>query len=308
MLGLILPPTTQGELPPTAVVLLVTPGARPSWWSSAGGPRPPAPTRSGPSTISTGPTPSASHSPPSRSPPSRRAGRPLGTCVLQLPLRQPPAVAKQATALQLLSGGRFVLGLGVGIHPDEYERAGVDYHRRGRLMDEGVARLREAWEATDERDSEYVQEPAVLHRCRCGSAGRATPPGDAPRPWRRLGPALPRPRTSTRPRWRRSGARRPTPAATPTPSRPAWSSSPAWATTSEAPARGAAWLSHLYRLPAQGVPAPPGRGIARDVRRGPAALRRRRGPPHRGDGGRVARRRALRPAPRRVRLPTRSRS
>ena len=58
----------------------------------------------------------------------------LGTCVLQLPLRQPAAVAKQATALQLLSGGRFVLGLGVGSHEEEYERAGVDFHRRGRLM------------------------------------------------------------------------------------------------------------------------------------------------------------------------------
>ena len=36
----------------------------------------------------------------------------LGTCVLQLPLRPSSVVAKQATALQLLSGGRFVLGLG----------------------------------------------------------------------------------------------------------------------------------------------------------------------------------------------------
>ncbi len=83
----------------------------------------------------------------------------LGTCVLQLPLRQPAAVAKQATALQLLSGGRFVLGLGVGSHEEEYERAGVDFHRRGRLMDEGVARLRGAW-APQGPDSGYVQQPA----------------------------------------------------------------------------------------------------------------------------------------------------
>src|SRR5579863_4735351 len=69
----------------------------------------------------------------------------LGTCVLQLPLRQPAAVAKQATALQELSGGRFVLGLGVGSHPVEYGRAGVDYHRRGHLMDEGIEAMRRAW-------------------------------------------------------------------------------------------------------------------------------------------------------------------
>ncbi len=82
----------------------------------------------------------------------------LGTCVLQLPLRRPAAVAKQATALQLLSGGRFVLGVGVGIHEGEYHRAEVDYHRRGRLMDEGVAKVRAAWAEPDESD--YVMEPS----------------------------------------------------------------------------------------------------------------------------------------------------
>jgi alkanesulfonate monooxygenase SsuD/methylene tetrahydromethanopterin reductase-like flavin-dependent oxidoreductase (luciferase family) len=84
----------------------------------------------------------------------------LGTCVLQLPLRRADAVAKQATALQLLSGGRFVLGLGVGSHEGEYERVGVDFHRRGRLMDEGVARLREAWAGAGGQGSDYVQAPA----------------------------------------------------------------------------------------------------------------------------------------------------
>jgi alkanesulfonate monooxygenase SsuD/methylene tetrahydromethanopterin reductase-like flavin-dependent oxidoreductase (luciferase family) len=82
----------------------------------------------------------------------------LGTCVLQLPLRRSAAIAKQATALQLLSGGRFVLGVGVGIHEGEYARAGTDYHRRGRLMDEGLAELRASWEDVD--GSDYVMEPA----------------------------------------------------------------------------------------------------------------------------------------------------
>ena len=82
----------------------------------------------------------------------------LGTCVLQLPLRRPAAIAKQATALQLLSGGRFVLGVGVGVHEGEYERAGTEYHRRGRLMDERVAELRASWE--DLEGSDYVMEPA----------------------------------------------------------------------------------------------------------------------------------------------------
>ena len=82
----------------------------------------------------------------------------LGTCVLQLPLRRPSAVAKQATSIQLLSGGRFVLGVGVGIHEGEYQRAEIDYHRRGHLMDEGVAKVRAAWVA--EGTSDYVMEPS----------------------------------------------------------------------------------------------------------------------------------------------------
>ena len=70
-------------------------------------------------------------------------------------------MAKQATALQLLSGGRFVLGVGVGIHEGEYARAGVDYTRRGALMDEGIAEMRRAWANPPEPPSDYVQEPGL---------------------------------------------------------------------------------------------------------------------------------------------------
>ena len=51
----------------------------------------------------------------------------LGTCVIQLPLRQAPAVAKQAATLQSLTRGRIVLGVGVGSHAGEYEQSGIDY-------------------------------------------------------------------------------------------------------------------------------------------------------------------------------------
>jgi alkanesulfonate monooxygenase SsuD/methylene tetrahydromethanopterin reductase-like flavin-dependent oxidoreductase (luciferase family) len=69
----------------------------------------------------------------------------LGSCVIQLPLRSAPAVAKQAASLQTLSGGRLVLGVGVGSHAGEYEQSGVDYHRRGRLLDASILELRRAW-------------------------------------------------------------------------------------------------------------------------------------------------------------------
>jgi len=91
-------------------------------------------------------------------------GPTLGTCVLQLPLRQPAAVAKQATALQILSGGRFVLGLGSGSHEEEYTQAGVDFHRRGRLIDLGVTRLREAWATQTDpaRPDEAIEAAAYV--------------------------------------------------------------------------------------------------------------------------------------------------
>ena len=225
----------------------------------------------------------------------------LGTCVLQLPLRRPAAVAKQATALQLLSGGRFVLGLGVGIHEGEYERAGVDFHRRGRLLDEGVAGLRAAWGATGRSRTPSTSRNPPRPPCRCGSEARATRPGGGPPPWATAGSP-----SSWRPDEYAAGLEalgRETADAGRAPEavEAAVVVFACVGDDDEAPARGAAWLSHLYRLPPKAFRAPSRGGIARDVRRRAAALRRRRGPPHRRDGGRVARRRALRPAARRVR-------
>jgi len=83
----------------------------------------------------------------------------LGSCVLQLPLRHPVAVAKQATTLQHLAEGRFVLGLGVGSHEGEYIRAGVDFHDRGRLMDQGILTMQQAWDSALDASAPYRMEP-----------------------------------------------------------------------------------------------------------------------------------------------------
>lgn len=85
----------------------------------------------------------------------------VGSCVLQLPLRSAPAVAKQAATLQLLSGGRFVLGVGSGSHPGEYRAAGVPYAGRGRLLDRAIDELRVAWATAGDLDLGYRQEPAA---------------------------------------------------------------------------------------------------------------------------------------------------
>ncbi|MFD7659925.1 TIGR03619 family F420-dependent LLM class oxidoreductase [Actinosynnema sp. NPDC059797] len=74
----------------------------------------------------------------------------LGTTVLVLPYRHPLLVARMAANLAELSGGRFVLGVGVGWARQEYEALGVPFAERGRLTDEGLRALRAAW--SDEAD------------------------------------------------------------------------------------------------------------------------------------------------------------
>lgn len=85
----------------------------------------------------------------------------VGSCVVQVPLRSPAALAKAAQTLQWLSGGRFVLGVGSGSHPGEYAAAGVDYAARGALLDDGLARLRRCWDSADiPVAGGYRQQPA----------------------------------------------------------------------------------------------------------------------------------------------------
>jgi alkanesulfonate monooxygenase SsuD/methylene tetrahydromethanopterin reductase-like flavin-dependent oxidoreductase (luciferase family) len=83
----------------------------------------------------------------------------LGTCILQLPMRSPAAVARQAGTLQMLAGGRFVLGVGVGSHPGEYQAAGVEYSRRGRLLEVGIGAMRRAWQTAGDHAERYRQDP-----------------------------------------------------------------------------------------------------------------------------------------------------
>ncbi len=69
----------------------------------------------------------------------------LGTGVLLLPLYRPRDVAEQAGVVDLVAGGRLVLGFGNGYVEREFDAFGVDRSRRGQLMEDKVAYLRRAF-------------------------------------------------------------------------------------------------------------------------------------------------------------------
>jgi probable F420-dependent oxidoreductase len=69
----------------------------------------------------------------------------LVTAVIILPQRQAALVAKQAAEVDVLSGGRLRLGVGVGWNPVEYEALGMDFHTRGRAIEEQIAVMRLLW-------------------------------------------------------------------------------------------------------------------------------------------------------------------
>jgi probable F420-dependent oxidoreductase len=68
----------------------------------------------------------------------------LGTSVYLLPLRNPMLAARQAVSIDRLSGGRLVLGVGVGWLESEFAALGVPYRERGRRTDEAIAVLKAA--------------------------------------------------------------------------------------------------------------------------------------------------------------------
>jgi len=69
----------------------------------------------------------------------------LGTSVIVLPMRHPLPLAKELATLQNLSGGRLILGVGVGWLEPEFAALGVPFHERGRRMDEGIAMMLAVW-------------------------------------------------------------------------------------------------------------------------------------------------------------------
>jgi probable F420-dependent oxidoreductase len=95
----------------------------------------------------------------------------LVTGIIILPQRQTALVAKQAAEVDLLSRGRFRLGVGLGWNAVEYEALGQDFSTRGRRIEEQVELLRRLW-----------TEPSVTYH---GRFDQVTGAGLAPLPVQR---------------------------------------------------------------------------------------------------------------------------
>ncbi|MFC3499483.1 LLM class flavin-dependent oxidoreductase [Micromonospora krabiensis] len=106
----------------------------------------------------------------------------LGTTVLIVPYRHPLLTARMSANLNRLSGGRFVLGVGVGWARQEFEALGVPFRGRGALTDEYLQAMRDAWRDTDDYDTPTI--PIWVGGNSDAGMRRATLLGDAWHPLR----------------------------------------------------------------------------------------------------------------------------
>ncbi len=88
----------------------------------------------------------------------------LGTNILVAALRRPAVLAKTASTLDVLSGGRLDLGVGVGWQKEEYDAAGLDYHGRGRLLDHTIEVCQTLWREPRAAYSSPELEFAAIHQ------------------------------------------------------------------------------------------------------------------------------------------------
>ena len=91
--------------------------------------------------------------------------------VLLAALRRPIVLAKTAATIDVLTGGRLDLGVGVGWQQEEYEAAGLDFAARGRLLDDTLEVCQALW--TQERASVSTEELSFegLHQMPKPTAG-----------------------------------------------------------------------------------------------------------------------------------------
>ena len=97
----------------------------------------------------------------------------MGTAILLAALRRPAVLAKQLATMDVLSGGRIDLGVGVGWQREEYEAVGLAFEDRGRLLDHTLEVCQMLW--TQQRatyDSAELSFDGIHQiQSRCSPAG-----------------------------------------------------------------------------------------------------------------------------------------
>ena len=106
----------------------------------------------------------------------------IGCSVFILGHRHPVAMAKMLATIDVLSGGRLIVGVGVGWWRQELEMLGVDFARRGRAADEALRVFKAMW---TEREPRFEGE-VLPHRRRRGRAQAAAEAAPADLGRRRL--------------------------------------------------------------------------------------------------------------------------
>jgi probable F420-dependent oxidoreductase len=82
----------------------------------------------------------------------------IGSTVIILPYRHPLEIARAFANIDQLSGGRCILGVGVGWAKQEFAALNVPFNRRGAIADEYLAVIRQAWtEEVSSFDGEFVR-------------------------------------------------------------------------------------------------------------------------------------------------------
>lgn len=85
------------------------------------------------------------------------------TYILALPYRHPLLLAKQIATMEFIAGGRFTLGTAIGHLEDEFKVLGVPFAKRGKITDEYLMALKEAWTADKPNfDGEFVKFKDVV--------------------------------------------------------------------------------------------------------------------------------------------------
>ncbi|MFJ9417246.1 LLM class F420-dependent oxidoreductase [Streptomyces sp. NPDC101227] len=88
----------------------------------------------------------------------------FGTAMVVAPLHSPVVLAKRAATIDRHSGGRLMLGLGIGWQKEEYAAVGVPYRDRGARLDECIGAMRALW---SQAPATYQGEQVAFDRVHC---------------------------------------------------------------------------------------------------------------------------------------------